>query len=264
MTDALIAALRSLGVTVIDLRGKLQTHPTKVFGTRDPKVLTGLVAHHSAGPNGPPDRFREIAAYHVGPNHISPTGCPGICYSLGIAQGGEVCVFWDLDRATWSQGDSSQPGDENREWLAVLLVGNFRSKDNPGGGEPTLEQMRSYLSLALACRQTWGTSFQFSGHFAFGKPACPGATMETVVRAVAAGVVPSVKVGSVLQVQKALDLLDYLPTGEVDGVEGPVTRAAVSSFQKDNALAVDGKVGPKTWAVLVQKVKEKTGGPIPE
>ncbi|HZU87180.1 MAG TPA: SUMF1/EgtB/PvdO family nonheme iron enzyme [Anaerolineaceae bacterium] len=38
--------------------------------------------------------------------------------------------------------------------------------------------------------------------------------------------------------------------GAMDGVFGAKTDGAVRSFQKLNALAVDGWVGPKTWAVL--------------
>lgn len=46
----------------------------------------------------------------------------------------------------------------------------------------------------------------------------------------------------------------------VDGVFGPVTEAAVRAFQKDKHLAVDGDVGPKTWAALVVQVKRGSTG----
>lgn len=39
-------------------------------------------------------------------------------------------------------------------------------------------------------------------------------------------------------------------TGAIDGKIGPASRKAVEAFQKQNGLKVDGKVGPKTWAVL--------------
>lgn len=256
--DTLLHALQTLGVPVLDLRGKLPTHQTKSFAARDASRILGLVAHHSAGPTGGQERFRQIADYHVGPNHISDSGCPGICYTMGITQYGEVCIFWDLDRATWSQGDKTQPGDENAQWLSCLLVGNFRSVDNPNGGEPTLEQMRSFLGLAAACRKTFGERFQFSGHFAFGKPACPGTTMEALVRALAANV-ETEKPISILQVQRALVFLGYLSTPQADGLDGPTTRGAVSRFQKAAGLTVDGKAGAKTWAELDFQVKARQG-----
>ncbi|MFH1678796.1 MAG: peptidoglycan-binding domain-containing protein [Candidatus Omnitrophota bacterium] len=37
---------------------------------------------------------------------------------------------------------------------------------------------------------------------------------------------------------------------EIDGIIGPQTREAIKEFQAENNLVVDGKVGPKTWAVL--------------
>lgn len=39
--------------------------------------------------------------------------------------------------------------------------------------------------------------------------------------------------------------------GPVDSVFGPNTLGAVKSFQKDNALTIDGVVGAKTWAALL-------------
>jgi peptidoglycan hydrolase-like protein with peptidoglycan-binding domain len=38
--------------------------------------------------------------------------------------------------------------------------------------------------------------------------------------------------------------------GEIDGIFGPSTEAAVKAFQKDQGLTIDGVVGPKTWAAL--------------
>lgn len=38
--------------------------------------------------------------------------------------------------------------------------------------------------------------------------------------------------------------------GSIDGKIGPKTKAAVMEFQKAKGLKADGKVGPKTWAEL--------------
>ena len=49
----------------------------------------------------------------------------------------------------------------------------------------------------------------------------------------------------VREVQKRLNRLGY-GAGEVDGLFGPLTQAAVQAFQADSELAVDGIVGPQT------------------
>jgi peptidoglycan hydrolase-like protein with peptidoglycan-binding domain len=41
-----------------------------------------------------------------------------------------------------------------------------------------------------------------------------------------------------------------LSDNQVDGIFGPVTKAAVEQFQHDAHLAVDGIVGPATWGAL--------------
>jgi peptidoglycan hydrolase-like protein with peptidoglycan-binding domain len=54
---------------------------------------------------------------------------------------------------------------------------------------------------------------------------------------------------SVNDMQTALKNAGYY-TGAVDGKKGPLTKKAIEDFQRANGLEVDGKVGPKTWAVL--------------
>ncbi len=52
-----------------------------------------------------------------------------------------------------------------------------------------------------------------------------------------------------MEVQKRLKELGYDP-GPVDGAIGPLTRAAVTKFQRDRGLVPDGVVGPRTIAEL--------------
>lgn len=40
--------------------------------------------------------------------------------------------------------------------------------------------------------------------------------------------------------------------GKIDGVFGPLTRAATVAYQKAQGLSADGVVGPRTWAVLMR------------
>lgn len=53
----------------------------------------------------------------------------------------------------------------------------------------------------------------------------------------------------VVQLQKRLNALGY-DCGKADGIFGTLTRTAVKKFQKDKGIAVDGIVGPVTWAKL--------------
>jgi peptidoglycan hydrolase-like protein with peptidoglycan-binding domain len=46
----------------------------------------------------------------------------------------------------------------------------------------------------------------------------------------------------------------------VDGVFGPLTKAAVASFQTSHGLGSDGIVGPQTWPQLVVEVKQGSNG----
>ena len=61
---------------------------------------------------------------------------------------------------------------------------------------------------------------------------------------------PTLRAGStgnpVRRVQKRLMLAGY-DTGGVDGIFGAKTESAVKRFQRDQGLAEDGIVGPRTW-----------------
>ena len=50
-------------------------------------------------------------------------------------------------------------------------------------------------------------------------------------------------------IQKALKNAGFNP-GPIDGRMGPKTKKAISDFQRENNLTVDGIVGKKTWAKL--------------
>ena len=51
------------------------------------------------------------------------------------------------------------------------------------------------------------------------------------------------------QIQQALQNAGFYQ-GKIDGDLGPRTKKAILDFQQQNALTVDGKVGPQTWSKL--------------
>ncbi|MDP1853958.1 MAG: peptidoglycan-binding domain-containing protein [Candidatus Omnitrophota bacterium] len=65
------------------------------------------------------------------------------------------------------------------------------------------------------------------------------------------------------EIQSALKNAGYY-TGTVDGNIGPKTKKAIEDFQAANGLSADGKVGPKTWALLSKHLNPEpvTAGPI--
>lgn len=49
-----------------------------------------------------------------------------------------------------------------------------------------------------------------------------------------------------------------------DGKYGPATSRAVSDFQSDNGLVVDGVAGPATQAMIATRINEKIGTKLTE
>lgn len=62
---------------------------------------------------------------------------------------------------------------------------------------------------------------------------------------------------TVKNIQTALKNAGYNP-GVIDGKKGKQTKDAIKAFQKANNLAVDGKVGKGTWALLKKYLDQKT------
>ena len=255
-TTRLIKALNADRIVVSDVRGELPTHPTRKYKARSVDKIEGLVVHHAGGQVDGLSGLKNIARYHVTPssggsvNHLSAAGAPGIAYPLAIDSSGRLYVCHDLSAKTWSQGDKSQPGDENARYLAVLVMGNFDSPSNPTGRHPTARQVETLLALFRVLREQLGWSpGALFGHFDFGKAACPGALLEALIRGVRRP--NSSAPMSELEWQRALNEWDSdLPPLKEDGEWGPKSKARLQAFQEYAGLPVSGSRDARTWNAL--------------
>lgn len=276
----------------IDKRGKLTTNPDpqRVYARRPVGQTQGIADHHTAGKavwdakRGEFVTHERVAAYHATPstpgakNHLSDRGAPGIAYTFFIEPDGTIVQCWDLDVATWSQGWSSRPGDENAQFIAICHAGNMTGPHNRGAGShrPTPHQLLASQALALHLTGEvrdprlpddlfdavpFGPSARTT-HSALGKPACPGEDIEVLARVAAEydgwwkdDDAPLVghELDSVVGRQKALVELGYdLGRWGADGDWGVASRAALQAFQADHGLKVDGTWGPKTQAAMAK------------
>lgn len=238
----LMARLASAGLAVHDLREVLTRHKTKVWKTRSVAGLHGIVFHHAAGDGS----FQSVARYHVGPNHISTDGLPSISYTMGIDTDGSVCLFNDLNQRTYSHGSKAHPGDENSEFLGILVRGNLWSPGNPEGHDPTPAQMESVKRVTAFFMKDpdWLIpAWDVYGHYHFGKRLCPGAAVESYIEYVrSTATAPRIPVwyrNTTKNRQEALRRLG-LYKGNIDGIWGRKSDAALRTFESLNGLNING------------------------
>lgn len=70
----------------------------------------------------------------------------------------------------------------------------------------------------------------------------------------------SMAIGSLKDVQRALNTLGFLPLLKEDGLLGPKTTANVKAFQSKNGLVVDGNAGGATKAALSAAIASLAAG----
>ena len=227
----------------------------KKWKTRDVDALKGMVWHQELGWGS----VEAVAKYHTGKNsHLHRGGVESIAYTFAIRRDGQIVLCNDFKKAPWSQGFKGRPGDENAEFMSVMLEGLFKAPGvtDPSAGEPNDKQMLAGLTLWHVCREEWGwNENDLYGHYHFGKPACPGDTIQTIIDSVRANVQkPQYDFGTVEGKQQALKDLGFY-AGAVDGSWGPQSRGALIRFQEKHGLVPDGIWGPKTEVAMLGAVQ---------
>lgn len=224
---------------VEDFRFRLPTHRTKRWKRRDPYALRGMVLHQSLEDIGEAD---GVAQYHVGPNHISKTGLPGMSYTMFIEKSGRIALANDIEDKTYSQGYLDPDWvDENAAYIGVCVGGNFSGPGYVGSQKPTAEQLISVHRLWTLCKSIWGwNGANLFGHYHLGKPACPGNELMEYIDSQR-----PLSFATAVEKQKALTKTGHY-RGRLDGIWGPKSKAALVEFQRVMGLSPDGVWGQMT------------------
>ena len=94
------------------------------------------------------------------------------------------------------------------------------------------------------------------------QPNSSGAPQPTAIITSPTGA-SSVTIGTLKDVQRALNTLGYVPKLDEDGVISPKTAANIKVFQSKMGLAVDGNAGPATKAALSTALTQMAGASSP-
>lgn len=165
----------------IDVVAELPTHPTKTWQERTLDKVNKVIFHQSLSAG----TVEGIARYHVTPgNHISESGCPGICYHYAIAMDPQATIYLCnyLTSMTWHcQGQNSSA-------IGVLVIGDYDGPNYKGQHHLTkdhtlsINKLMEYL-VDLETIPNVDSFSKFFGHCDFGKPACPGYEIMEVISA---------------------------------------------------------------------------------
>ena len=239
---------------VKNLIKELPWHAERVWQKRALTQIDKIIIHQELGESP----VENVNSYHisVGPqNHITPKGCPHICYHYAIRKNGEIVQVNELSDIVW------HCKGQNLQGIGIMLEGNFSGPGyDLGTSEPSQEQINSTKELVNFLLESLNLSnSSVFGHYQFGKPACPGYVMQEWVekkRNDLGAVLNSQKVEkSIKEVQTRLNELGY-NSGKADGHLGMKTHGSILRFQADQHLITDGIIGPQTWSTLLNLTQE--------
>jgi N-acetyl-anhydromuramyl-L-alanine amidase AmpD len=151
--------------SIENIINKLPHHPTRKWSQRKIQNIKKIIVHHSATTateNGFKD-IEQIAKYHTSPNHISPQGCPGICYSLIMDKVGNVYQTNEFTDITWHAKGSNIIG------LGVCLLGGLNDQAVDERQLASLDILLKYLIATFGL-----TKQNVFGHRDVCSTECPG------------------------------------------------------------------------------------------
>lgn len=148
-----------------NLSASLPKHPTKRYNTRSLAQIQQAIIHHTTGPTT--QTPKSIADYHVGPNHISNEGIPGIAYHFIIDRAAKVFQTNDLETVSW------HVSGQNTRSIGICLIGDYDEL------APTTKQMLQLLRLLRYLNRKLGRTLDITGHRDYASKSCPGDLVDT-------------------------------------------------------------------------------------
>ncbi len=230
-----------------DQRKSLPQSKSHTWKTRIVSKIKGMCWHQALGEIS----TIGIARYHSSnTSHLRKGGVQTISYTWSIEKDGRIILCNDFKSKTWSQGTRDIAGDENALYMSVCFCGDFNGEGHKGKREPTQQQMLSGMLLWRVCRSyfKWSKA-EIKGHFDFGKPACPGHVLETMITSMRHGIQGNDLSYDSPKGRQAL-LNHFGAELVVDGIWGDKSILALKSFQTKYKLVPDGIWGKKTEAVI--------------
>lgn len=200
----------------------------------------GAVLHQNGSKNF--TRPKSTAAYHTSKdNHISPGGMPSTVYDIMVPDiPGPPWVTADFLDRKYSHA-ASNPGDENRHLLAILVMGGYRGPGYRGYAEqPSAHQLKGLESVVNWLQHVFGFGDEgLFGHFNFGKSSCPGYWGMAWLEDRKSGIVG---LASVKDWQNALLMWNdkALPKYGADGDWGGESKYWLRLFQEDANIKRSG------------------------
>lgn len=149
-------------VKVIDLRGELPRREGVQYAQRPESKITGLVWHHTAGPEQQP--LHSIAEYHVRVRRW-----PGIGYHFAIDSDGAV---FQMQAVTTVSYHAYMNNTAN---IGIVLIGDYDK------AQPSEKMRRSVAALMAFLKKRYSTSHVYL-HREIKATACPGRYGARMVR----------------------------------------------------------------------------------
>ena len=158
----------------------LPWNPSRLYWPLPPRRLNGIneIIIHQAASQG---TMAAINSYHTSEqSHISPgRGCPHICYTFVIDRDGRSYQVNNIEDVTW------HCKSRNQEAIGLLVCGDFNASGHDyigKDGDPTPDVLEELACLVEYIKDILPNEIKISCHSDYGKPNCPGNSLEAWVK----------------------------------------------------------------------------------